>query len=138
MGEKSKELLTAETKQADTKQAAVALEEPEKEQAEEKLHYSAPVKIGMAAPPDNPPFNNGSNSPGAVNFFQKSYGNFATLRHFNYPIQAKLEVSQPNDIYEQEADRTADEIMSMPEKEMVGENNSAIRNPQPSIQRKPT
>jgi len=30
-------------------------------------------------------------------------------------IQAKLKISQPNDIYEQEADRVADHITSMPD-----------------------
>jgi outer membrane protein OmpA-like peptidoglycan-associated protein len=39
------------------------------------------------------------------------------LSHFvqNSPIQAKLKVGQPNDKYEQEADRVADQVMSMPE-----------------------
>lgn len=30
-------------------------------------------------------------------------------------IQAKLKVSQPNDKYEQEADRVAEQVMRMPE-----------------------
>lgn len=38
-------------------------------------------------------------------------------------IQPKLKISQPNDIYEQEADRVADEVMRMPD---------------PAIQSKPT
>ena len=38
-------------------------------------------------------------------------------------IQSKLEINQPGDKYEQEADRVADEVMRMPE---------------PAIQRKPT
>ena len=33
-------------------------------------------------------------------------------------IQAKLKIGQPGDIYEQEADRVADEVMRMPEPEM--------------------
>jgi hypothetical protein len=94
---------------------ATLLEEPEKEQVEEPRHYSAPVKIGTAGAPDQPPFNNGPGSRRTIDFFQKSYGNAATLRHFNYPIQAKLKVSQPNDPYEQEADRRVEQVMSMPE-----------------------
>ncbi len=38
-------------------------------------------------------------------------------------IQAKLKIGQPNDIYEQEADRIADQVMRMPE---------------PTVQAKPT
>jgi len=34
-------------------------------------------------------------------------------------IQAKLTIGQPNDIYEQEADRVADQVMSMPEGSLV-------------------
>ena len=30
-------------------------------------------------------------------------------------IQAKLRIGQPNDVYEQEADRVADQVMRMPE-----------------------
>ncbi len=30
-------------------------------------------------------------------------------------IQAKLTIGQPNDVYEQEADRVADQVMSMPD-----------------------
>jgi len=86
-------------------------EEPEKEQGEEKLHYSAPVKIGTAGSPDAPPFNNGPGSRRTIDFFQKSYGNAATLRHYNYPIQAKLQVSQPNDPYEQEAERAEENVI---------------------------
>lgn len=38
------------------------------------------------------------------------------------PLQAKLKIGQPNDIYEQEADQVADQVMRMPE---------------PMVQRKP-
>ncbi len=34
----------------------------------------------------------------------------------NGVIQAKIEIGQPNDIYEQEADRIADQVMRMPER----------------------
>lgn len=140
MREKTKELLPTEIKQADAEQQTTAvLEEPEQEQAEEKLFHSAPIKIGMAAPLDPPPFENRSQNNRTVNFFQKSYGNLSTLRHFNYPIQAKLTISQPNDPYEQEADRIADEIMRTPETEIFSDRtNSATRSPQSAIQRKHT
>ena len=35
----------------------------------------------------------------------------------NYPLQAKLEVSQPGDTLEQEADRVADQVLHMPQPE---------------------
>lgn len=50
---------------------------------------------------------------------QQSLGNQAVARM----LQAKLKIGPPGDKYEQEADRVADAVMSMPE---------------PKIQRKPT
>ena len=44
------------------------------------------------------------------------------------PIQAKLSVSQPGDVFEQEADRVADQVMSMPA-------NLAVTRRPPQIQR---
>ena len=41
---------------------------------------------------------------------QRSYGN----QYVGQIIQAKLTVGQPNDVYEQEADRVADQVMRMP------------------------
>lgn len=52
-------------------------------------------------------------------FLQRAIGNQAVGRF----IQAKLKIGQPDDKYEQEADRVADMVMSMPE---------------PSVQAKPT
>ncbi|GMT47982.1 MAG: hypothetical protein IEMM0007_1548 [bacterium] len=47
---------------------------------------------------------------------QKSIGNQAVQRLFKSgAIQAKLRIGNPNDIYEQEADRVADQVMRMPE-----------------------
>ena len=47
---------------------------------------------------------------------QKTIGNQAVQRLLNAGvIQAKLKIGQSNDIYEQEADRVAEEVMSMPE-----------------------
>jgi len=56
--------------------------------------------------------------------FQKTIGNQAVQRLFKSGfIQARLKIGQPNDIYEQEADRAADHVMRMTE---------------PAIQPKPT
>ena len=46
---------------------------------------------------------------------QRTIGNQAVQRLFNSGvIQAKLKIGQPNDIYEQEADRVAEQVMRMP------------------------
>lgn len=51
-----------------------------------------------------------------VLFLQTTIGNRAVHRLFNSGvIQAKLHISPPEDIYEQEADRVADVVMRMPE-----------------------
>jgi uncharacterized protein DUF4157 len=118
MREKTKELLTAEKKQADTGKLALAvLEEPERGQSGEKSYFPAPVKIGTATPPDSPLFSNRSGAA-TINSFQKSYGNLSTLRHFHYSAQAKLNVGQPDDVCEQEADRIAGQVMSIPDSEI--------------------
>jgi hypothetical protein len=47
---------------------------------------------------------------------QRSIGNRAVHRMFNQgEIQAKLKIGRPNDIYEQEADRIAEQVVNMPE-----------------------
>lgn len=47
---------------------------------------------------------------------QRTLGNQAVLHLLRSGVlQAKLTVSRPDDIYEQEADRAADEVMGMPE-----------------------
>ena len=57
-------------------------------------------------------------------FLQRTLGNQAVQRLFKAGIiQAKLRIGQPNDVYEQEADRVAEQVMRMRE---------------PGIQRKPT
>ncbi len=57
-------------------------------------------------------------------FLQRSIDNQAVQRLFKSGIiQAKLKIGQPNDVYEQEADRVAEQVMGMPE---------------PGIQMKPT
>ena len=47
--------------------------------------------------------------------FQRTIGNQTVQRLFKSGvIQAKLKIGQPNDIYEQEADRVAEQVMRMP------------------------
>ncbi len=49
-------------------------------------------------------------------FLQRNIGNQAVQNLFKSGvIQAKLRIGQPGDIYEQEADRVAEQVMSMPE-----------------------
>lgn len=49
-------------------------------------------------------------------FLQRAIGNQAVQKLFKAGvIQAKLKIGQPNDIYEQEADRVAEQVMRMPE-----------------------
>ncbi len=57
------------------------------------------------------------NSPvDRILFLQRTIGNQAVQRLFNSgAIQAKLRIGQPNDKYEQEADRISEQVMRMPE-----------------------
>ena len=49
-------------------------------------------------------------------FLQRTIGNQAVQKLFKSGvIQAKLRIGQPGDIYEQEADRVAEQVMRMPE-----------------------
>jgi len=49
-------------------------------------------------------------------FLQRTVGNQAVQRLMkSKALQAKLRIGQPGDVYEQEADRVADEVMRMPE-----------------------
>ncbi len=52
-------------------------------------------------------------TPDNILFLQRTIGNQAVAKL----IQAKLKVGQPEDQYEQEADRIADQVMTMPEPE---------------------
>jgi hypothetical protein len=53
---------------------------------------------------------------GEVAVLQRSIGNRAVERLFTAGLlQAKLRIGEPNDIYEEEADRVAEEVMRMPE-----------------------
>lgn len=57
------------------------------------------------------------NSPvGQILHLQRTIGNQAVQRLFKSSvIPAKLKIGQPNDIYEQEADRVVEQVMNMPE-----------------------
>lgn len=58
-----------------------------------------------------------TNSPNdQILHLQRTIGNQAVERLFKSGvIQANLKIGQPNDIYEQEADRVAEQMMSMPD-----------------------
>jgi hypothetical protein len=63
---------------------------------------------------------------GQVAVLQRSIGNGAIERLFRSDVlQAKLKIGQPNDIYEQEADRVAEQVMRMPDG-VVGSQLSAV------------
>ena len=47
-------------------------------------------------------------------------------------------IGQPNDVYEQEADRMADQVMRMPENKAVSHQPSVVGNKAESVQRNPT
>ncbi|MFA5153424.1 MAG: DUF4157 domain-containing protein [Clostridia bacterium] len=71
-----------------------------------------PGNSAPAVPLREPP-----GSPGSgIIALQQTSGNLAVQRMLKSgAIRASLRIGQPNDIYEQEADRVADEIMRMPE-----------------------
>ncbi|RMF94471.1 MAG: DUF4157 domain-containing protein, partial [Candidatus Schekmanbacteria bacterium] len=71
-------------------------------------------------------------------FLQRSIGNQAVQRLFNSRIiQTKLKISQPNDIYEQEADRVAEQVMRMKDEEVVQRKTHALQIT-PLVQRQTT
>ncbi len=131
---KTSALLTHQNEQENVQnqQTLDVIEETEKEQPEESRFYSAPIRMRLASSSDPPPFKNNSYNNKTINFFQKTYGNFATLRYHNYryPVQAKLKVGQPGHKYEQEADKVADKVMRMPEpdiKHLTSEKEKTIK-----------
>jgi hypothetical protein len=65
------------------------------------------------------------NSPvDQILFLQRTIGNQAVEKLFKSGvIQAKLKISQPNDTYEQEADKVADEVMRMPDKQHIADSS---------------
>ncbi len=61
-------------------------------------------------------------------FLQRTIGNQAVGRLIKSgALQAKLRIEQPDDIYEQEADRVADQVMRMPEPQIVSGSNFHIQ-----------
>jgi hypothetical protein len=70
-------------------------------------------------------------------FLQRTIGNQAVGRLLKSgALQAKLRIGQPGDVYEQEADRVAEQVMRMPDPKVSNEtkiSNPAVNN---SIQRK--
>jgi len=90
---------------------------------EKKSH----TKKGSSAPKaQNSEFSPSTSTPaGCILFLQRSVGNQVVQRLFKGiggwrsavggQIQPKLTIGQPNDIYEQEADRVAEQVMRMPE-----------------------
>jgi hypothetical protein len=65
---------------------------------------------------EKPRFSNPLKSPAKkIMFFQKTAGNQAVQRLIkSQALQAKLIIGQPNDVFEQEADRVAEQVMRMP------------------------
>lgn len=62
-------------------------------------------------------------------FLQRTIGNQAVQRLFESGvIQSKLEINQPGDKYEQEADQVAEQVMRMPEPQKIGAGNKGTAN----------
>lgn len=82
------------------------------------IEKKSDTKHGRSAPKaQNTEFSPSTSSPiDHILTLQRTIGNQAVQKLFKSGvIQAKLKIGQPNDIYEQEADRVADEVMQMPE-----------------------
>lgn len=74
--------------------------------------------------------------PGQVLMLQSSVGNQAVGRLLETrAIQAKLEISQPGDFYEREADRIANQVMRMPDPEPLPSAAVSGGSQSPRIQR---
>ena len=85
----------------------------------------------------NVDFNSSGSTADIILQLQRTAGNQAVQKLIkSRALQAKLKIGQPNDIYEQEADRVAEQVMRMPEPEVS--NETKVSNParNNSIQRK--
>ncbi len=93
--------------------------ETENADTDDYCNKTAPVKISGSS--SCPPGDGNNNDPQHIQFCQKSYGNLATLRFqkFNPTIQTKLSIGKPGDIYEQEADEIADQILKITDPEIL-------------------
>jgi len=75
---------------------------------------------------------------GQILYLHQTIGNQAVQRLFNSGIiQAKLKIGQPNDIYEQEADRVAERVMRMSDNAGISDQLTAISGENRRIQMKP-
>jgi len=64
-------------------------------------------------------FRSNSSPVNRILYLQRTIGNQAVQRLIKSgALQAKLKIGQPGDVYEQEANRVADEVMKMPEPEI--------------------
>lgn len=89
---------------------------------------------------------NGNSPVDYIMFLQRTIGNKAVQRLLKEVgsqqsavgghVQAKLRIGQPNDIYEQEADRVAEQVMRMPENTGVSGQVSGVRKGDESVQTK--
>ncbi len=77
----------------------------------------ATKRVNLSSKTQKPDFLQSINLPiEQILHLQKSIGNQAVQRLFKSGVlQAKLKIGNPNDIYEKEADRVADQVMRMPE-----------------------
>ena len=70
-------------------------------------------------------------------YLQRTIGNQAVQRLFKVGhLQKKLRIGRPIDIYEQEADRVADQVMRMPDNTAISDQPSAISGDDASLQMK--
>lgn len=81
----------------------------------EPLHASEQLSVSKPTPQKK----SSGQKPHPVLQMQQMIGNHTLLQMLrSTTIQAKLTVGQPNDVYEQEADRVADQVMRMPDPEI--------------------
>jgi hypothetical protein len=75
-----------------------------------------------------PGFNSSGSTANKILQLQKTAGNQAVQKLIkSRALQAKLKISQPNDIYEQEADRIAEQVMRMPEPAIQKKQKCSLR-----------
>jgi hypothetical protein len=80
-----------------------------------KVSYRADDEVARESRQRRKPANStATERPDQTLKFLRLLGNRAAIRSHSQPVlQAKLRIGQPNDAYEQEADRVADQVMSM-------------------------
>ena len=93
---------------------------------------------GSVSQSRKPALSQSPNSPiDQILHLHRTIGNQAVGRLFKSGvIQAKLKIGQPNDVYEQEADRVAEQVMRMPENTALSGQLSGVRSEDGHIQRK--